>query len=391
MLEDDEGTKEIKVEPIASKSQARRSLRLLYLIPLAFLAAAFVLSLAYAALLRPLMTKPISEKLDDMVSPQRATVEAFHQEEDSEEKEVLKTQISFPSHLAQPPLYKEIETSLDNEPQDTVCSYSSSKVFLLVGIDAKVDSYQGGLADVIRLVRVDFANRQINMIALPRDMMIDFPEGRSTMESPMKINQAYTIGTPAMQKYVGGGNGAHSLAEAIDYNFGVKVDHYMVVNFQLVRSVIDSVGGVDVYLPQEVEDDYFGYYPSGYQHLDGLEALVLMRIRMKYNDAFRVANQTIVLKAMLDKMKRPEMILRFPKLVTDFKNNVITDLSVEQIVKLGRCLSSEFDSEKINAKQFTPDHITAAREFIPSTNLYLFVYKWGDEAVKFIHDTLSGK
>lgn len=159
----------------------------------------------------------------------------------------------------------------------------------------------------------------------------------------------------------------------------------------MVRSIIDAVGGVDVYLPQEVHDDYFGFYPSGYQHLDGLEALVLMRIRMKYTDAFRVNHQTIVLKAMLDKIKRPDIILRLPRLVSEFRNNVITDLSVEQLIKLGNCFSKEFDSEKVNAKQFTKDHITAAREFIPSTNLYLFVYKWGDEAVKFIHDTLLGK
>ncbi len=40
----------------------------------------------------------------------------------------------------------------------------------------------------------------------------------------------------------------------------------MVVNFKFVINVIDEVGGLDVYLPQEVEDDYFGYYPAGPQH-----------------------------------------------------------------------------------------------------------------------------
>ena len=391
MTEMNEETKEIKVETIKPITKTRTALRLLYIIPLALLSALIVLVMAYLAFLRPLMAKPISEKLSDDLSSQRATVEAFHKAVKPEDREALKTQISFPPQLEQPPLFVEIKDELDNDPQESACNYDSSKIFLLVGIDARVDSYKGGLADVIRLIRVDFAKRQINMIALPRDMMVDFPEGRTTLQSPMKINQAYMLGTEGMKRFAGGGNGAHSLAEAIDYNFGVKVDHYMVVNFQLVQSVIDAVGGVDVDLPQEVEDDYFGFYPAGKQHLDGLKALVLMRIRMKYTDDFRVGNQTIVLKAMLDKMKRPEMILKIPKLVSEFRNNVLTDLSVEELVKLGNCFAREFKTDDVNAKQFTRDHIQPGREYIPSADLYLFVYKWGDEAVRFIHDTLLGK
>ncbi|HQC64274.1 MAG TPA: hypothetical protein PK459_04165, partial [Anaerolineaceae bacterium] len=147
----------------------------------------------------------------------------------------------------------------------------------------------------------------------------------------------------------------------------------------------------DVYLPQEVEDDYFGYYPDGPQHLDGIESLVLMRIRMKYTDDFRVGNQTIILKAMFEKMKRPGMILRLPGLINQFRENVLTDLSVEELIRLGNCLLTEFEIEDINARQFTKEHIKPAREYIPSMKLYLFVYKWGDEAVEYIHNTLMGK
>ena len=85
----------------------------------------------------------------------------------------------------------------------------------------------------------------------------------------MKINQAYTIGTAGAQQYLGEGNGAHSLAEAIDFNFGVSVDHYMVVNFKFVINVIDEVGGLDVYLPQEVEDDYFQKFSRLADYLNG--------------------------------------------------------------------------------------------------------------------------
>ncbi|NLA80934.1 MAG: hypothetical protein GX853_09395, partial [Chloroflexi bacterium] len=158
-----------------------------------------------------------------------------------------------------------------------------------------------------------------------------------------------------------------------------------------VINIIDAVGGLNVYLPQAVEDDYFGYFPVGQQYLEGQSALDLMRIRMKYNDDFRVGNQTIVLKSMFARMKNPDMFLKIPTLVRQFKDHVLTDLSAEELINLGNCVLKEFSTEDINAKQFTREHIQGGRELIPSMNLYLFVYKWGDEAVKFIHDTLKGE
>ena len=116
-----------------------------------------------------------------------------------------------------------------------------------------------------------------------------------------------------------------------------------------------------------------------------------MRIRMKYTDDFRVSNQTIVLKAMFEKMKTPNMMTKIPSLIREFRENLLTDLSVEELIRLGNCLSKEFEVEDIHAAQFSKEHIQAGREYIPSANLYLFVYKWGDEAVQFIHDTLMDK
>ncbi len=371
--------------------EPRLGKRILYIFPFAFLAVVVVLVLAYVLVLLPLMTEPISEKLSEDINPQRSTVMAYHEADTETEKQTILTQITFPTQLHEPPLLIEATPEPEVIQTPSVCNYDSPMIFLLVGTDSKTDTYRSGLADVIRLIRVDFANRKINMIALPRDMVIEFPEGRTDMASPMKINQAYYLGTEAVSRYVGGGNGAHSLAEAIDYNFGVKTDHYMVVNFTLVRSLIDAVGGVDVDLPKEVEDEYFGYYPSGPQHLDGLEALVLMRIRMKYTDDFRVSNQTIVLKAMFEKMKTPNMMTKIPSLIREFRENLLTDLSVEELIRLGNCLSKEFEVEDIHAAQFSKEHIQAGREYIPSANLYLFVYKWGDEAVQFIHETLMKK
>jgi LCP family protein required for cell wall assembly len=366
--------------------------RILYYFAVALMTVIILLLLGYLIFLRPMMTKPISAKLSDDLSPIKTQIAAYYEAEEEAEKEEILSQIEFPEHLEEPPIFLPAEEETDSGGNPPVCGMPRDMVFLLIGTDSKKDwTYSSGLADVIRLIRIDFVKKQINMIALPRDMIVEFPEGRTTMESPMKINQAYSLGTSGVQKYAGGGNGANSLAEAIDYNFGVKAEHYMVVNFQFVINIIDAVGGLNVYLPQAVEDDYFGYFPVGQQYLDGQSALDLMRIRMKYNDDFRVGNQTIVLKSMFARMKNPDMFLKIPTLVRQFKDHVLTDLSAEELINLGNCVLKEFSTEDINAKQFTREHIQGGRELIPSMNLYLFVYKWGDEAVKFIHDTLKGE
>lgn len=85
----------------------------------------------------------------------------------------------------------------------------------MVGIDYRGDGYLYGLADSIRLIRIDFVNMTVNMVALPRDLIVEAPEGRFTAPDPFKINQAYLFGTPGMGHYLGSGLGAGALSEVI--------------------------------------------------------------------------------------------------------------------------------------------------------------------------------
>lgn len=376
----------------SSAAKPKKARRFFYVFPFVLIAVTVVLASAYLLILKPLIEKPMGETLEKEVKPYRQTVEAYYELKQTGESQDVSNQISFPKHLEEPPLFVEpTPVPGENRPKP-VCNQPESMIFLLVGVDSGGSyDYQAGLADAIRLIRFDFVNKQINMMALPRDMMVDFPEGRSTMPSPLKINQTYLMGTEAFNRYLGTGNGAHSLAEAIEYNFGVSVDHYMAVNFQLVQSAIDAVGGIDVNLPGGVDGGALGQFYAGPQHLNGEQALSLMRIRLKYTDAFRVGHQTIVLKALFEKMRQPEMLLKIPGLVGDFRKNVLTDLSLEELVRLGECTLKEFEVSQIKDKQFTEEEIQAGREYIPSMDMYLFVYKWDDKAVKYIHDALLGQ
>ena len=179
----------------------------------------------------------------------------------------------------------------------------------------------------------------------------------------------------------------------IQFNFGITVDHYAVVNFNAVRNFIDGIGGVEITLPESVydPDPSLGYFPSGTQILDGERALDLMRIRTNYNDGFRVGNQSLIIKAILQKFLKPENIVKVPDLVSEFHGAFLTDLSIEQIVNLGTCFLQNFDLEDYNSKQIPEEMLLQDFEYIPSNFGSSFVYRWDQSVVDWIHQNLMSQ
>lgn len=333
----------------------------------------FLGAVAYLVWARPAMQQPISNPLRLPTLEVGAT---------QDEEPLLGEQ---PSNLEVQPVFAEPSPEPGKEP---VCGSENAWTVLLVGVDYSDPEYLYGLADVIRLARVDFVEMKVSMVALPRDLLVEAPAGRFTEESPMKLNQAYLFGTPGWGGYLGDGNGANSLAEVIRYNFGVTAQHYAVVNFDTVIHFIDAIGGVEVNLPQGVEDDYFGSFPVGIQTLSGKQALALMRIRTKYSDSFRVSNQTLVMRAVLNRLMQPATLLKVPFLLNQFKGAFLTDLSIDQISSLGICFLNNFSLEGLRSAQIPTDLLTVDFAFIPSLNSTSYTYRWDQRVVDWIHQNL---
>ncbi len=336
---------------------------------------ALLLAFLYLVWIRPAMQKPISEPLS---LPTMAVGPA-------EGEDVAA--VVPPSNLEIQPIFAEPTLEAGKQP---VCGDEAAWNVLLVGIDYSDPEYTYGLADVIRVLRVDFVEMKVNMVALPRDLLVEAPEGRFTEENPMKLNQAYLFGTPGWGGYLGEGIGANSLAEVIRYNFGVTPEHYGVVNFDTVINFIDAIGGVEVNLPQAVEDPNpnLGFFPAGPQTLSGERALALMRIRTYYSDSFRVSNQTLVMKAILNKLMQPASLVKVPSLLDQFSEAFLTDLSVEQIASLGVCFLRNFELDNLRAAQIPNELLTVEYTYIPSLDGTSYTYHWDQRTVDWIHQNL---
>ena len=343
-----------------------------------------ILLLVYFAWFRPTMQQPLSEPLD-LPTLEVPGAKTSNESNDDPSQVNQKETGAIPSNLEEAPVF--IPPTLQPEAKP-VCGEDGELLLLLVGIDYVGDGYLYGLADVIRVARVDFVNMTVNMVALPRDLIVEVPEGRFSVEDPMKINQAYLFGTPGMGHYNGTGKGASSLAEVIQYNFGVSVDHYAVVNFSAIVKFIDVIGGVEVDLPGPVTDPTLGDFQAGKQLLNGERALALARIRQLYSDAFRVSNQTLILRAALNKLIQPATIVKVPGLIDQFKDAFLTDLSLEQLSSLGLCFLNNFDSNNLRSFQVPSDLVQSDWAYIPTLSQEAYVYRWDQRMVEWVHEAL---
>ena len=374
------------------KSKKKSVLRIILIL----LAAVFVaLVLVYFFWVKPLLQAPLSATLSlptqvadqpqpgDQPASEAVGAEPTQQPGTSTTSDSPQSTPTIPKNV---PVY--VRPTLDPASQP-VCGDDAEWLVLLVGVDYQGQGYLYGLADVIRIARIDFVNMHVNLIPLSRDLLVDIPDGRITVEDPIKLNQAYLFGTEGMGHYVGSGYGAGALAEVIQQNFGVGVDHYAVINFDTFVHFVDSIGGINVNLPNMVSDPKLGDFPSGLQWLSGERALALARIRTNYSDSFRVSNQSIILRGVMDKLMQPAMILKLPGLLVKYKNAFLTDISIEQIISLGVCFLNNFESDQVHIFQVPNDLLQSDHAYIPTLNNTAFVYRWDIRFVEWIHQSLA--
>ena len=166
-----------------------------------------------------------------------------------------------------------------------LCGGPAVMNILAIGSDARGNHYLYGLADIMRLVRVDFVNGRVTILEVPRDLWVQIPEIADHYDiSQGKLNQAYLYGNKGLGYYDGPGEGPGLLARTLSLNFGAQPDHYLAVNMHTFEAIVDAVGGIDVYLPFEIsvksKKNPTGFaIPPGQHHIDGETARWVARFR----------------------------------------------------------------------------------------------------------------
>lgn len=236
---------------------------------------------------------------------------------------------------------------LDEEPLpsyssvDEIEPWSGTEriTFLFLGVDQRCDEDGPTHTDSIMLASVDPVTMSAVLFSIPRDLWVEIPGFGVD-----RINQAYYFGQ--VYEYPGGGQ---TLArETIEGLLGIPVDYYVTANFQGFIEGVDLIGGIVMDIPEAIDDpDYpdncYGYEPfsigAGTQRLDGTAALKYARTRATLGgDVDRAERQQKVLLAVRDQVLRvnmlPQLVVQAPQLWRTFRQNVNTNLSLEDTLRL---------------------------------------------------------
>jgi len=181
---------------------------------------------------------------------------------------------------------------------------------------------------------------QISLISIPRDLWVYIPAW-----GMQRINTAYLHGE--MTGYPGGGPGL--VKDTILYNLGIRIDHTALVDFNGFKSILDTLGGIEVPVTCQFTDWHLIDPNADQQNennwsllsvgpgvvaMDGELALWYARSRKKSSDFDRGRRQQEVLRAIFSKFLRVGSIPKIPELYTNLNSSIRTDLSLASIMEL---------------------------------------------------------
>lgn len=208
------------------------------------------------------------------------------------------------------------------------------------------------LTDSLMVISVMPQNRHTTLLSVPRDLWIQYPPNSGQYT---KINSVYEFAGNNTANSVAGGNAA---AQKISLVTGLNVPYWVTINFAGFRDLINSIGGIDVYVP----DAFNACYPAndnasinpawtivnfkkGTQHMDGNTAIAYARAReplaicgkgnsenlAELTDFARSARQQIIIKGVLSKIRQ---ISTWPKLyaaMTALQHTIYTNMSLTDL------------------------------------------------------------
>ena len=217
-------------------------------------------------------------------------------------------------------LQKTDPTTVHNWTQAFHQSPSGSAVnILLIGSDRRMDARDAGdkgRSDTMLLVRIDPQAKTISMLSVPRDLYVEIPG-----HGMDRVNVAYTYGGPVLT------------GKMFETLTGLKVNHFIDINFIGFVNIVDKLGGIYV----DVDRRYYNPMGTGhmdinlqpgYQRLNGHQAIRFVRFRSDAKGDFnRMVRQQIFLHEVERQAKRWS-IGELPGLIKALTSNSTSDIKL---------------------------------------------------------------
>lgn len=190
--------------------------------------------------------------------------------------------------------------------------------YLIVGSDSRdgmtdddkkrlhTGSAEGKRTDSMMILHV--GSNGNTMVSLPRDSEVEIPSFKGSDSGKLfpaqgrrvKLNAAYAEDGPEL------------LVRTVEYNTGLRIDHYAEIGFGGFANIVDALGGVEMDIPKAFKDKKSGAdFQAGKQTLDGQQALAFVRTRYAFagSDLDRTKNQQKFLATLANQAATPSTVL----------------------------------------------------------------------------------
>lgn len=194
---------------------------------------------------------------------------------------------------------------------------------LLIGKD-------DGRSDTAMVVQLNAAGDAARVVSIPRDTMVPRPRcGNHPPAGIAMFNSAFSTG------------GAACTVATVEQMSGVRIDHFVQIDFTGFRDVVDRLGGIEITLPEAINDERSGLHvPAGPNKLDGTQALAFVRTRYSIGDGSdlnRIKNQQLFMQALSRKLANENWLASPQKtfeLADILTKSIVTDSEIGSISKL---------------------------------------------------------
>jgi polyisoprenyl-teichoic acid--peptidoglycan teichoic acid transferase len=210
-------------------------------------------------------------------------------------------------------------------------------------------------SDALWAVNLDFVNKRIFQLSIPRDMVATMPNGAQA-----KINNAQSEG------------GVNEAKKVVAQWLGIGgFDRYVILRIDATKEFVNTLGGIDLYVKSSDclryktnctgetldYDDTWGHLhihlKEGLQHLNGEQTMAYMRFRHDWcSDPCRIMRQQQVLHAMSAKLRASQFntLMNLPALLAVFRKYVQTDFTNAELLSIATYYQGVGDSAIVSAQ-----------------------------------------
>jgi polyisoprenyl-teichoic acid--peptidoglycan teichoic acid transferase len=195
-----------------------------------------------------------------------------------------------------------------------------AQTILLMGSDQRPNA--GDFRTDTMVLLVLKKDGSASLVSFPRDLWVFLPG-----KSMQRINASMEFG------------GFELVKATFEYNFGFAPQSFVLTNFSGFKSIVDSLGGIDVWVGASLSDARDGF-PDGFTvdpgtvHMDGETALWYVRSRKTTSDLDRLRRSQEVLFSIGRKLLSLNGLARVPEFYKAYRNAVVTDLTLDDMLGL---------------------------------------------------------